>query len=195
MQGKNETVTQYLARVKILLEHIHHTSKLCNIPGHSYDNLYLVGGLCSPHVPRWFASEQDTWWSMEDVFKMTDHVTSFKEQNRAFFTPNFETVQPVIQVTELNYSKATMHITLDQSYYGQPHQAWFSNNFRNTNRHPRGSFKTGQGQQHYKHSSRKLTCYYCEGEYMVKDCTKLAKEKSRDKQKDKDVVKHYKNKI
>ena len=42
MQGENETVTQYLARAKVLLEHIHHTSKLCDIPGSSYDNLYLV---------------------------------------------------------------------------------------------------------------------------------------------------------
>ena len=30
---------------------------------------------------------------------------------------------------------------------------------------------------------------------MVKDCVKLAKEKSRDKQKDTDMAKHYKNKI
>ena len=38
-------------------------------------------------------------------------------------------------------------------------------------------------------------CYYCEGEHLVKDCFKLAKEKSRDKQKDTDVAKHYQNKI
>ena len=49
-QSKNETVTQYLARARVLLEHIHHTSKLCDIPGSSYDNLYLVQGLHSPHV-------------------------------------------------------------------------------------------------------------------------------------------------
>ena len=55
--------------------------------------------------------------------------------------------------------------------------------------------KKGQGQQHYKHSPRKLTCYYCEGKHMVKDSVKLAEEKSRDKQKDTDMAKHYKNKI
>ena len=41
-QGENEMVMQYLARVKVLLECIHHTSKLCDIPGSSWDNLYLV---------------------------------------------------------------------------------------------------------------------------------------------------------
>ena len=44
-------------------------------------------------------------------------------------------------------------------------------------------------------SPKKLTCYYCKGEHMVKDCIKLAKEKSWDKQKDTDMAKHYKNKI
>ena len=38
-------------------------------------------------------------------------------------------------------------------------------------------------------------CYYCEGKYLVKDCIKLAKEKSRDKQKDIDMARHYKNKL
>ena len=132
---------------------------------------------------------------MEDVFQVIDCVTRSKEQNRVFFKPNFETAQPVLQVNEVNCGKATGHSTLDWSYIGQPHQAQFSNYFRDTNRHPRGSLKKGQGQQLYKHSPRKLTCYYCEGEHMVKNCIKLAKEKSRDKQKDTDMAKHYKNKI
>ena len=131
---------------------------------------------------------------MEDVFQMIDCVTRSKEQKRAFFKPNFETAQPVMQVNKVNYSKATKCNMLDWSYNGQSNQVWFSNNFRVTNRHPRGSLKKGQGQQHYKHSPRKLTCYYCEGEHMVKDCIKLAKEKSRDKQKDTDMAKLYKNK-
>ena len=50
MQGENELITQYLTRAKVLLEHIHHNSKMCNIPGISCDKFYLVQGLCSPHV-------------------------------------------------------------------------------------------------------------------------------------------------
>ena len=50
MHGENELITQYLTRAKVLLEHIHHNSKMCDIPGISYDKLYLVPGLLSPHV-------------------------------------------------------------------------------------------------------------------------------------------------
>ena len=161
---------------KLLLEHIHHTSRLCDIPGSGYDNLYLVWGLHLPHLWRRVASKQDTWRLMEDVFQTIDHVTSSKEQNRVFFKPNFETAQPVIQVNDVNYVKATRCNMLDWSYNGQPHQMWFSNNFRDTNRYPRGLLKKGLGQLHYKHSPRKLTCYCCEGEHMVKDYIRFAKE-------------------
>ena len=41
-QVESETVTQYLAQAIVLLEHIHHTSKLCDIAGSGYNNLYLV---------------------------------------------------------------------------------------------------------------------------------------------------------
>ena len=49
-QGESELVTQYLTWTKVLLEHIHHTSKMCNIVGSSYNNLYLVSGLQSLHI-------------------------------------------------------------------------------------------------------------------------------------------------
>ena len=133
MQGENESVTQYSARAKVLLNHIHHNPKMCDIPGR-------------------VASEQDTWRSMEDVFQTIDHVARSEEWNRAFFKPNFETSQPVIQVNEVNYGKATRHNMFDWSNNGQPHRAQFSNNFRDTNSHPRGSLKKGLAQLHYKHS-------------------------------------------
>ena len=58
-----------------------------------------------------------------------------------------------------------------------------------------GSLNKGLGQLHNKHSPKMLTCYYCEGEHMVKHCIKLAKEKSREKQKDIEMAKQYKKKI
>ena len=146
-------------------------------------------------VHRRVASEQDTWHSMEDVFQTIEHITRSKEHYRAFFNPTLETMQPVIQVNEVSYSKASWHSKYDGSNSGQSHPVQFSNNFRDTNRHQRDSFKKSPRQQHYKHSCKKLMCYSCEGEHLVKDCVKLAKEKSRDKQKDTDVVRCYKNKL
>ena len=49
MQGTDEMVTQYLARAKVLLEHIHHTFKLCIIPGSGWENIHLLRGQHSPH--------------------------------------------------------------------------------------------------------------------------------------------------
>ena len=49
-----------------------------------------------------------------------------------------------------------------------------------------GPFRKCPGQQTYKHGPKRIVCYYCEGEHLIKDCVKLAKEKSQDKQKDTD---------
>ena len=132
---------------------------------------------------------------IKDVFQTRECMTRSKEWYRALFNPHLETMQPVVQVNEVSYGKANWHSRYDQSNSGQSHPVQSGNNFRDTNRHQRGSFKKILGKQHYKHSPRKLSCYYCEGEHLVKDCIKLAKEKSRDKQKDIDVARCYKNKL
>ena len=134
-QGETELVTHYLAQAKVLLEHIHHTSKMCDIAGSSYDNLYLVWGLHSSHIRWWFVSEQDTWQSMEDVFQMIGHVTRIKEQNRVFFKPNFKPAQPGLQVNEVNLGKATWYQQVyDWSHNGHSCQVQFNNNFRDNNK-------------------------------------------------------------
>ena len=158
---------------------------MCNIPGIGYDKLHLVRGLYSPHVWRRVASEQDTWSLMEDVFQTIDHVTRSKERNRAFFKPNFEIVQPVIQVNKVNYGKATRHNTFNWSNNGKPNSVQFSNNFRDTHKHPLGSIKKGLGQLNCKHSPKK---------HMAKEYIKLLKERSRE-QKDTDMARCYKKKI
>ena len=68
-QGEHKSIMQYISRAKVLLECIHNTSKMCKIPGVSYDKLYLVRGLYSPHAQQMVASEQDTWLSMEDIIQ------------------------------------------------------------------------------------------------------------------------------
>ena len=135
VQGETKLVTQYLAGAKVLWEHIHHTSKMCDIAGSGYDNLYLVQGLHLSHIWWWVASDQDTWWSMEDVFQMIDHVTRIMEQNRVFFKPNFKQMQPSLQVNEVNLGKATWYQQVyDHSHNGHSLQVLFSNNFRDNNR-------------------------------------------------------------
>ena len=54
-----------------------------------------------------FASEQDTWCSMEVVFQTIEHIIRSEEWYRAFLNPNLETPKPVIQVNEVSYGKTT----------------------------------------------------------------------------------------
>ena len=150
---------------------------MCDIPGIGYDKLYLVRGLCSPHGQWRVASEQDTQQSIEDVFQTIEHVTRCQEWNRAFFNPNLEASKPVIQVNEVSYGKATWQYKSDHPNNGQPHPVQFHNTFRENNKQPRGPFRKSPGQQAYKHGPKKIMCYCCEGEHLIKDCVKLAKEK------------------
>ena len=123
----------------------------------------------------------------EDVFQTIDCVTRSEEQSRAFFKPNFEPVQPVLQVNEVNYGRTTSHYhTLDQSYNGQPHQVWF--------RQP------GVHSRKAKDNSTIHTVLGSLPVTSVRESTwsrtsSLQKEKSRDKLKDTVMAKHYKNKI
>ena len=133
--------------------------------------------------------------SMEDVFQTIDCVTRSEEQYRAFFNHNLETLMPVIQVNEVSIGKATWQYKSDHPNNGQPHPAQFNNTFRENNRQSRGLFRKSPGQQAYKHGPRKIVCYYCEGKHLIKDCVKVAKERSWDKQKDTEVARWYKNKI
>ena len=190
-QGKHELVTQYISKAKVLLEHIHNASKMCKIPGVGYDKLYLVRTLHSPHA-RWrVVSKQDTWLSMEDVIQTIEHITRSEEWNRAFFNPSLEASRPVIQVNGVSYGEATWQYGSDHPNNNQP-PVWFHNTFRENNKQPRGPFRKSLGQPAYKHGPKKILCYYCDGEHLIKDCVKMAKEKSQDKQKDTEVTRWYK---
>ena len=105
------------------------------------------------------------------------------------FSPNLEASKPVIEVNEVSYGKVTWQNTSDHSNNGQPHPVQFHITFRENNKHPRGLFRKSPGQQAYK----KIVCYFCKGEHLIKDCVMLAKEKFQEKQKDTEVVQQYKN--
>ena len=50
VQGEHKLIAEYLTRAKVLLEHSHHNSKMCDIPSICYDKFYLVRGLHSPQA-------------------------------------------------------------------------------------------------------------------------------------------------
>ena len=50
MQGENESIAQYLTRAKVLLECIHHNSKMCDIQVLAMTNFTLSED-CGHHMP------------------------------------------------------------------------------------------------------------------------------------------------
>ena len=91
---------------------------------------------------------------MEDVFQRIEHVIRSKEQNRVFFNPNLETSKSIMQVNEVNYSKATQQCRSDHPHNGQPHPVQFNNTFRENNKQPRGPFRKSPEQQAYRHGPK-----------------------------------------
>ena len=131
---------------------------------------------------------------MEDVIQTIRYVIRSEEWNRAFFNPHLEASRPVIQVNEVSYSKAMWQYGSNCPNNNQSYPVQFHNTFRKNNKKLRGPFRKSPGQPAYKHSPRKIWCYYCDGKLLIKDCVKLAKEKSQDKQ-DTEVARQYKNKL
>ena len=156
---------------------------------------YLVRRLCSPHAEWRVESKLDTWCSMEDVFQTIEHITRSEQWNRSFFNPDLEASKPVMQVKEMRYGKVLQQYKCDCPHNGQPCPAQFNNTFRGNNKQQRGLFRKSPGQQAYKLGPKKMVYYYCEGQHLIKDCVKLAKEKSWDKQKDTEMARWYKIKL
>ena len=178
----------------MLLECIHHTTKLSSIPGVGWDNLYLVKGLRAPHITRRVASEQDSWRTMEDVFDTISYIGRTEDRNKIYSDSNFESVPQVSTewVQEVSTSKYTRQNPTKKTYNGPNHRSQNDSSISNRNRQynsqpcrDKGSFQPNQGQ-------RKLICYYCDGEHCIRDCEKFTKDKTKYKLKTMDLTTHTK---
>ena len=116
---------------------------------------------------------------MEDIIQIIECIIRSEEWNRAFFNPILKASRSVIQVNEVSYGKATWQYRSDCPSNNQPCPAWFHNTFKENNKQLRGPFRKSPGQPAYKHGPKNILCYYCDGEHLIKDCVKLAKEKPK----------------
>ena len=106
-QQDDEPTVQYPVRADILLEHIHHTSKLSGISGAGLDNLSLIQGLRDHHIRRRVAKEQEFWRTMEDVFKSINMITRTEEQKKAYHELKYYAISQVSteKIHEVSYGK------------------------------------------------------------------------------------------
>ena len=194
LQGIEEPTTQYLSRAKVLLEHIHHTTKLSSITGVGWENLYLVRGLKAPHMRRRVASEQDSWRTMEDVFNIINCISRTEDRSKVYSEPHFKSVPQVTKkwVQEVSMGKNPGQNPTHKTYNGPSHRLQYISSFRGSS----------SSQPHRNHSSyqpnqslRKMKCYYCEGEHSIKDCKKFMRDKAKYKCKTVDFARKYKSKF
>ena len=196
-QGDNELTTQYLVRAKILLESIHHTSKLSDNTGSSWDKLYLVCRLKAPHIRKRVTKEQDSWRMMEYVFQTINHITQTEGKTKVYHEPNFESVPHVSKerVHKVSFSKYTKPNSPVKAYNNSLHNTQYSSNFRNGNEQHSSQFHRGQGKQQYNCRQGKLECYYCKGDHIIRDYEKFSKDRTKNNLKTTDLVKKYMDKL
>ena len=107
--------------------------------------------------------------------------------------PQMSTVS-VNEVSLGKYAKATPTI---KTYNSNPNSnVQHSSNYRDGGKYHNSQFCKDQNKPQYNtHGPRKQKCYYCQGEYLVRDCEKFKKDKVKYKLKTMDLAKKYKDKI
>ena len=91
----NESTSQYLIRAKVLLEHMNHTSKLLQISGKGLNKLALIQGLRDCHIRRRVEKEQESWITMEDVYKSISMIIKTDACTKAYNEPRYDTISEV----------------------------------------------------------------------------------------------------
>ena len=125
-QQDNGSIAQYLVKARVLLECIHCMSKLADILGFGLDNVSLFQGLREAHIRRQVTQEQESWRTMDDVFKSINTVTQTIERMKAYNEPMYNSVSHVAieRINELSHSKYHQPRIPSKTYNGshfRPH--------------------------------------------------------------------------
>ena len=136
---------------------------------------------------------------MEDFFQTINHITRTEEKIKVYCEPNFEPMPQVSKerVHEVSFGKYTKANLLVKTYNSNSQcNMQYSSNFRDGGKHHSSQFHKDQSKQPYSIcGSRKLECYYCQGEHLVRDCERFSKDNVKYKLKTADIAKKYKDKI
>ena len=164
------------------------------------DNLSLVHGLWEHHIRKWVTREQESWQTMEDVFKSIRCVTMMEERSKAYHQHEYESVPPVsvervhkIRVPN-RYVKSRTSLP-SGTYSNTQNNPRNSSTFRNVHKSPSSQYSRDHKRQQYNYTPTNLKCYYCKGDNCLKNCDKFSRDKSKYKLKSADMFKKCKDKI
>ena len=186
-QQDNKSTSQYLIRAKVSLECMNHTSKLSQISGKELNSLSLIQGLRDYHI-RWrVAKEQESWITIEDIYRSISRITKTDAHMKTLHEPRYNSISEVMTegINEVSYNKGKRQYSYDKSHN--------SSNFRKQNN---GSpHKRYQGNSHSYQTPIKVKCYYHDGKHCIDDCKKFKKDKDKYNPSRADITKKYKERL
>ena len=94
-QQDNEWMLQYLIRAIVLLEHINHTSELCQMSSKGLNNLALIQWLRDHHMWWRDTKEQESWNTMEDVYRSINQIIKNEVSTRAYQELQYKSISEV----------------------------------------------------------------------------------------------------
>ena len=146
---------------------MNHTSKLSQITEKGLNNLAVIWGFRDCLI-RWrVAKEQESWITMEDIYRSINRITKTDAHTKAYHEPRYDSVSEVTTegINEVSYNRAKKQYSYDKSHN--------SFNFRKQyNGSPHSRY---QGNSHSHQAPMKVKCYYCNGEHCIDECEKLEK--------------------
>ena len=116
-QQDDESTLHHLIRAKVLFEHINHTSKLSQISSRRLNNLALIQGLRDNHIRRRVAKEQESWNTMEEIFRSINRITKNEARTKAYQAPRYNSNSEVLAegICKVSYNKGKRY-SYDKSH-------------------------------------------------------------------------------
>ena len=137
---------------------------------------------------------------MEDCFKSINHITMMEVRSKDYHQPEYDSVSQVsIQgVHEVSmpsrYVKPRSSLP-NKTHFSPKYNSQTRSTFRNTQKPLNSQYSRDPGRWQYNHTLINLRCYYCQGDYVLKECNKFSKENAKYKFKSADMLKKFKDKI
>ena len=94
IQGKEESIAQYLVRAKTYFERINHTSKLSKKNGGGLNHLPLVWGIKDWYIRQRVAKEAENWRMTEEAFNSISKNARAAERMKAYHKPSNDDITP-----------------------------------------------------------------------------------------------------
>ena len=137
-QEDDESTSHYLITVKVLLRCINHTSKLSQILGKGLNNLAVVQGLRDNHIRKRVIEEQESWNTMEDIYRSINRIAKNEVRTKAYQEPRYDSMisevltEGIYEVSynkgkRYSYSKSCNSSAFKKQYNNNLHHRYQSN--------------------------------------------------------------------